>query len=316
MDLSVTVPMGASSVTFKNPVMSAAGTFGNIVEYLDAFDITRLGAVVANSFLPWQGEPNRCRRFAHTESGYLSAFGINNMTLERFIAEILPRLPAEEVPVFVDLKAPTRAQLVEMIQACVESKRIAGVEINGNFPYAGRDEPSYWDNPAENEDMFRALSAAADGKVMLWSKAATSAKIIIEDFTSASERGGADGTVLFNAIPGARIDIERRAFVCGSTGYGGYSGSGVKPFALWRCVQAARVANRTVIASGGITTAEDVVEFIMAGAHIVQIGAASMSRPDYFPRLLDDLHALLERLGIASLDEIRGCARVEAAPEA
>jgi dihydroorotate dehydrogenase (NAD+) catalytic subunit len=315
MDLSVTVPMGAGSLTFKNPVMAASGTFGNIVEYLDIFDITRLGAVVSNSFLPWQGEPNRCRRFAHTENGYLSAFGINNMTLEHFIAEVLPRLPAEDVPVFVNIKAPTRAQLVGMIRACVESGRIAGVEVNGNFPYAGRDEPSYWDNPAENEAMFRALSAAADGKVVLWSKAATSAKMIIEDFVSGSERGGADGTVLFNAIPGARIDIERRAFVCGSTGFGGYSGSGVKPFALWRCVQAARVASRPVIGSGGITTAEDVVEFIMAGAHMVQIGAASMSRPDYFPRLLDDLQALLERLGVRSLDEIRGCARVEAAPE-
>lgn len=314
MDLSVTVPMGASSVTFKNPVMSAAGTFGNIVEYLDVFDITRLGGVVANSFLPWQGEPNRCRRFAHTENGYLSAFGINNMTLERFIAEVLPRLPAEEVPVFVDIKAPTRAELVDMVGACVESGRIAGVEINGNFPYAGRTEPSYWDNPAENEAMFRALSAAAGGKVLLWSKAATSAKMIIEDFVTASERGGADGTVLFNAIPGARIDIERRTFVCGSTGFGGYSGSGVKPFALWRCVQAAQVATRPVIGAGGIVTAEDVVEYIMAGAHLVQIGAASLSRPDYFPRLLDDLEALLERLGVASLDEIRGCARVEVAP--
>lgn len=119
--------------------------------------------------------------------------------------------------------------------------------------------------------------------MLLWSKAATSAKMIIEDFVSASERGGADGTVLFNAIPGARIDIERRTFVCGSTGFGGYSGSGVKPFALWRCVQAASVAKRPVIGAGGITTAEDVVEFIMAGAHLVQIGAASMSRPDYFP---------------------------------
>ena len=316
MDLSVTVPMGTGSKTFKNPVMSAAGTFGNIVEYLDVFDITRLGGVVANSFLPWQGEPNRCRRFAHTENGYLSAFGINNMTLERFIAEVLPRLPAEEVPVFVDIKAPTRAELVDMVSACVASGRIAGVEINGNFPYAGRSEPSYWDNPAENEAMFRALSAAADGKVLLWSKAATSAKMIIEDFVTASERGGADGTVLFNAIPGARIDIERRTFVCGSTGFGGYSGSGVKPFALWRCVQAAQVATRPVIGAGGIVTAEDVVEYIMAGAHLVQIGAASLSRPDYFPRLLDDLEALLERLGVASLDEIRGCARVEVAPVA
>jgi len=314
LDLSVTVPMGARNVTFRNPIMTAAGTFGNIIEYMDVIDITQLGAVVANSFLPWQGEPNRCRRFAHTEHGYLSAFGINNMTLDRFIAEILPHLPAEEVPIFVDIKAPTRAQLVQMIRACVASGRIAGVEVNGNFPYAGRDEPSYWDNPANNEDMFRALSAAADGKVVLWSKAATSAKMVIEDFVSASERGGADGTVLFNAIPGARIDIHRRAFVCGSTGFGGYSGSGVKPFALWRCVQAAQVATRPVIGAGGIVTAEDVVEYIMAGAHLVQIGAASMSRPDYFPRLIDDLRELLERLGIASLDEIRGCARVETAP--
>lgn len=154
MDLSVTVPMGTGSVTFKNPVMSAAGTFGNIVEYLDVFDITRLGGVVANSFLPWQGEPNRCRRFAHTESGYLSAFGINNMTLDRFIAEALPRLPAEEVPIFVNIKAPTRAQLVEMIRACVESGRIAGVEVNGNFPMPAAANPPTGTIPSRTRRCF------------------------------------------------------------------------------------------------------------------------------------------------------------------
>lgn len=311
MDLSVTVPKGDGSVVFKNPIMTACGCFGNIVEYMDAFDITRLGAAVSNSFLPWEGEPNRCHRFGHTESGYVSSFGINNMTVEQFIAEVLPRLPAEDLPIFVNIKAPTQAQFVEMIEACVESGRIAGVEVNGNFPYAGRDEPSYWDNAQRNEQMFKVLSKAAAGRVLLWSKAPTSSKVVIEDFVPASERGGADGNVIFSAIPGAHIDIERRTFACGLTGFGGYSGSGVKPFALWRCVQAAQVATRPIIAAGGITCARDVIEFIMAGAHMVQVGAASMSRPDFFPRLIDDLYATLDRLGVSSLDEIRGCARVD-----
>lgn len=306
MNLKVTLPTSQGELVLKNPIMSAAGTFGYAIEYEKAMDLKRLGAIVPNSMALTDGQPSTARRFYQSDYGFISSFGANNISYKTFIHEILPRLPYETTPVFIDIKAYDLEELTEFVSILSEVKELAGMEINLNCPYGNFAVPSYWKNEEQLKEMVRKVKAAAGSKI-LWFKAPT-AEYPVQQVVSAVQDNGGDAFVSFNALGGYSVDIETRKFRCGSFGGGGYSGPGIKPYAMMCAHNSSKAAKIPVIGGGGIVCARDVLEYIMAGAHAVQIGSANLMSPDFMERLIEELQELMDKMHIESLDEIRGCA--------
>lgn len=306
MNMKVTLPTSKGDLVLKNPIMSAAGTFGYGIEYADAVNLECLGAIVPNSMAMTDGAPGAAKRFYQSDYGFISSFGSNNISYKVFIKEILPKLPYETTPVFMDLKAYDLDELKEFVSVLSEVDELAGLEINLNCPYGNFKVPSYWKDIEKLTEMIREVKKAAGDKI-LWFKAPT-AEYPADRIVSAVQDNGGDAFVSFNAIGGYGIDIWKRKFRCGTNGGGGYSGPGIKPYALMCAHNSSKAAKIPVIGGGGIICAEDVIEYIMAGAHAVQIGSANLMRPDFMARLIDDLGELMVKMGIESLDEIRGCA--------
>lgn len=298
-----------TQIVLKNPIMSAAGTFGHGIEFSEALDLRRLGAIVTNSFAITEGSPSPAKRFYRAEYGLISSFGANNMPYQRFLKEILPRLPHEETPVIMNLKAFDINEMAEFVSILSNVEELAAIEVNLNCPYGNMAVPSYWKRPETLESLLQTVRHAA-GKKPLWIKAPT-AEYPFAEVVRAAARCGADAFVSYNALGGCAIDVATRKYRSGTFGGGGYSGPGLKPYAV-SCTRAcASAGGIPIIGAGGIVSADDVLEHIMAGAHAVQVGSANLMRPDIMVRLIDALEARMDELNIADLREIRGCAAVE-----
>ena len=264
----------------------------------------RLGAIVTNSFSIKAGSPSPARRFYQDDYGFVSSFGANNMPYKRFLAEILPRLPHETTPVIMDLKAWDMEEMAEFVAILSEVEELAAIEVNLNCPYGNMAVPSYWKDPATLDALLAKVRAAA-GQKPLWIKAPT-AEYPFADVVRAARKNGADAFVSFNALGGCAIDVATRQYRSGTFGGGGYSGPGLKPYALSCARACAGVAGIPVIAAGGITRVDDVLEYLLAGAHAVQVGSANLMLPDVMIRLIDGLEVRMEELGAADLDAVRG----------
>ena len=298
--MHVTCNVKGREIRLKNPLMTAPGSFGNILEYKDFVDLEKLGALIPNSMLKEDGSPNGINKFLMVPHGYLSSFGPNNMGVATFIREVLPLLPEGSAPVIIDIKARSIEEMAESVALAAKEEKIMAVEINLNCPYAS-PQPHYYQNP----EMFKKLileARKAAGEKLLIAKA-PGGTYPMAPMAQVLEDGGVDMFVPFNCVDGCAVDIRTRK-VQG----GGYFGPGIKPLALSRLREAASVFHIPVIGAGGITCAEDVMEYIMLGAFAVQVGSANLTRPDFMMGLLKDLERLTEELGIKSLDEIRGCA--------
>lgn len=305
MDLSVRIPMGNGEFRMKNPVMPAAATFGNLVEYKEIVDLERLGAMLPNSLSVRQGSPSKARKFHADDRGIISSFSLNNITVREFVQELLPELPFEATPVVVDLKGYDKEEMWQAAEEAAAAYGVAAIEVNLNCPYGHPGAKPYWKDLKELEELVRGVKQVSAGKPV-FAKTATS-EVPLGEVIHACADGGADAFVSFNGLSGGcGIDIRNRCFQCGGGGMGGYSGPGVKPYALGRTVNAVKCRRLPVIGAGGITCASDILEFIMAGAYAVQVGSANLKRPDAMFRMLEDLECLMEELGIENFDEIRG----------
>lgn len=306
-NLKVTLPTPQGDLVLKNPIMSAAGTFGYAIEFEKAMNLECLGAIVPNSMSLTDGQPSQAKRFYQADYGFISSFGANNISYKTFIREILPRLPYETTPVFMDLKAFDMNEMEEFVAILSEVRELAGLEINLNCPYGNMAVPSYWKNIDQVTELIIRTKKAAGDKI-LWFKAPT-AEYPVNEIVAAVQENGGDAFISFNALGGYAIDIETRKFRCGSWGGGGYSGPALKPYAIMCTHNSSKNTKIPVIGSGGIVCAKDVIEHIMAGAHAVQVGSANLMRPDFMARLIEELEALMDQMHIESLDEIRGCAK-------
>ena len=298
--MQVSCKIREKEFVLKNPVMSAPGGFGNVVEYKDLIDLQALAAVIPNSLMKNCGGPNGINKFLTTPYGYLSSFGPNNMSLEMFIRQEIPNLPENVPPVIVDIKARSMEEMGESVAMAAETEQIAAIEINLNCPYAS-SEPLYWKDWEKLDGLMRIVRKAAGDKPVI--AKAPGGIYPMEEMARVLEGAGTDMFVPFNCVDGCAVNIWKRTLQSG-----GYFGPGIKPLALSRCREACSVFHIPVIGAGGITCAEDVIEYIMVGAFAVQIGSANLTRPDFMIRLVKDLETLTDKLGIDSFDEIRGCA--------
>ena len=293
--------MDIAGITLKNPVMPASGTFGSGQEYSGFVDLNRLGAVVTKgvSLVPWEGNPTP--RIMETASGMINAVGLQNPGIEVFIRRDLPFLRQFDTKVIVNVCGSTVADYL----GAVERLSVQGIdmlEINISCPNVEHGGIAFGQEPRMVEYITKEIKKKAAQPV---SMKLTPNVTDITEIAKAAEAGGADALSLINTITGMRIDVKKRAF-CVANKTGGLSGPAIKPVALRMVWQTCRAVNIPVIGMGGIQTAEDALEFIMAGAAAVAVGTANFRNPYAMPEIIGGLEKYMEENGIRDLKEIRG----------
>ena len=300
--------MGKLNVTLcgipmDNPVIPASGTFGYGYEFAELYDIGCLGTF---SFKGTTREPrfgNPAPRIAETEGGMLNAVGLQNPGIDQVLAEELPRLrELYTKPIIHNISGFSMDEYVECCAKADASPHTDLIEVNVSCPNVHHGGMSFGTDPNMVYDVTRAVKAVCKKPVYL--KLSPNVTDIVS-IAKACAEGGADGLSLINTLMGMRIDLKRRAPILANT-TGGLSGPAVFPVALRMVWQVYEAVDLPIIGMGGVSSAEDVVEMMLAGATAVQVGAANLTDPMACKTIIDDLPGVLERLGVQDINELIG----------
>ena len=288
-------------VTLNNPVMTASGTFGAGEEYSEFVDLNRLGAVVTKGVanVPWEGNPTP--RVAEVYGGMLNAIGLQNPGIDLFIERDIPFLKKYDTRIVVNVCGHTTAEYIEVVDRLADQP-VDLLEINISCPNVKEGGIAFGQNPKMVEDITREIKAHAKQPVIM--KLSPNVTDITE-MARAAEAGGADGLSLINTLTGMKIDINKRTFALANK-TGGMSGPAIKPVAVRMVYQVANAVKIPVIGMGGIMTAEDALEFILAGATAVSIGTANFINPDTTIRVIEGIEAYMKKYGVEDIHELIG----------
>lgn len=299
-----TVKLGP--LTLANPIITASGTFGYGLEFLRYGDLSALGGICLKgiSLAPRAGNP--MPRIAETPCGMLNAIGLQNVGVEKFLKEKLPYIPAGAT-LIANLYAQTPEDFGELAAIFSGEDKIAALEVNISCPNVREGGVQFGQDPHMASAVVNAVKKRSGTKPVMvkLSPNVTDVRVIAK----AAVDAGADMLSLINTLSGMAVDIRTRKSRLANV-VGGLSGPAIKPVALRMVHQVAQSVNVPVIGMGGIVSAEDVLEFILVGAHAVQVGTYNFMRPDNAFRLVDEVRALAESLGIASWDDYRGTLKV------
>ncbi len=296
-----------AGLQLKNPILTASGTFGYGAEFAAFGDLASLGGMVVKGVSLERRRGNPLPRIAETPSGMLNAIGLQNSGAKHFLSHSLPRLPWQDTAVFVNLYAQSREEFAALTAMLAEAPGVAGFEVNISCPNVNCGGMIFGQTPEAAAEVTAAVAGAANGKPVLVKLSPNVTDIVA--IAEAVEAAGADALSCINTLTGMAVDLRTRRPRLGNI-IGGLSGPAIKPVAL-RCVwQVAQAIRIPVIGIGGITTAEDVLEFILVGATAVQVGTANFLRPDTAFRLVRDSEALARELGLTSWADLRGRLRV------
>ena len=299
-DLRVSI----GSMLLKNPVMPASGCFAH--EYADAMDLSRLGAVVTKSVTPKRRIGNPVPRVAETDSGMLNSIGIPSSGLLYYVDNIVPHYKNVAAPLVASVSADTAEEFAAACQA-LSVPGVAAIEANISCPNIEADGRAFAMTP---QDTHRAIAEIKrHTRLPIWAKLTPNVTDIAE-IARAAEAAGADAVVVANTLLGMAIDTETRRPKLGNV-MGGLSGPAIRPVVLRMVFQCARVVKIPIIGCGGIMTAEDVVEYLLAGATAVQVGTASFLDPAAMIAVIDGLQAYCERHGVARIAELTGAVRID-----
>ena len=273
-----------AGVELKNPVMTASGTFGSGAEYGEFVDLNRLGAVVTKGVanVPWPGNPTP--RIAEVYGGMLNAIGLQNPGIDVFAGRDIPFLKQFDTRIIVNVCGRTTEDYLEVVERLGEEP-VDFLEINISCPNVKEGGIAFGQDPRAVEAITRAVKAKAKQPVIM--KLSPNVTDISE-MARAAESGGADVVSLINTLTGMKIDINKRTFALANK-TGGMSGPAVKPVALRMVYQVACAVKIPVIGMGGIATAEDALEFIMAGATAVSVGTANFFNPSATVEIADGI---------------------------
>ena len=292
----------------KNPVMTASGTFGSGLEFAPYGDLSALGGIVVKGLSLCPREGNLVPRIAETPSGMLNAIGLQNPGVEHFITEILPQLPWREVPVFVNLYAQSPEEFGELASVLAGVEGVAGLEVNISCPNVKEGGILFGQCPKSAAEVSRAVADNAGNKLVMVKLSPNVTDLA--EMAKAVEDNGAQVISCINTLSGMAVDVASRKPRLANI-IGGLSGPAVKPVAL-RCVwQVCNAVKVPVIGIGGVCSALDVLEFILVGAHAVQVGTANLLRPDAVFNIASELPALMQSLDIGNLDEFRGSLNIQ-----
>ncbi|GFM36554.1 dihydroorotate dehydrogenase [Desulfovibrio psychrotolerans] len=305
MDMRLNLP-GLPDFSFRNPILTASGTFGYGLEFAPYGDLTTLGGIVVKglSLAPRAGNP--MPRIAETPCGMLNAVGLQNSGVESFLRDKLPKLPWRDVPVIANIYACDPAEFAELASILAREQGIAAIEVNISCPNVKEGGILFGQDAQAAARVTEAVKRVAGDKPVIIKLSPNVTDIAT--IARAVEDAGADMISCINTLSGMGVDIRTRKPLLANI-IGGLSGPAIKPVAL-RCVwQVCRAVTVPVIGIGGITSAEDVLEFMLVGAHAVQVGTANFLRPDFSFRLVNEFTELLNKLGIADLEDYRGSLR-------
>jgi dihydroorotate dehydrogenase (NAD+) catalytic subunit len=300
MNLSVKI----AGVEFKNPVMTASGTFGSGMEYSEYVDLNQLGAVVTKGVanVPWPGNPTP--RIAETYGGMINAIGLQNPGLDTFVKRDIPFLKQYDTKIIVNVCGKTEEDYVDAVEKLGEQP-VDMLEINISCPNVKEGGIAFGQNPASAEKITKAVKRVAKQPVIM--KLSPNVTDITE-MARAVEAGGADAVSLINTLTGMKIDINRRTFAVANK-TGGLSGPAIKPVAVRMVYQAANAIKLPIIGMGGIASAEDALEFIMAGATGVSVGTANFNNPFTTINVIDGIKEYMQKNNIEDISELIGCVK-------
>ena len=291
-----------AGVTMKNPVTTASGTFGSGAEYGEYVDLSRLGAVttkgVAN--VPWPGNPTP--RVCETYGGMLNAIGLQNPGIDVFVERDIPYLKQYDTRIIVNVCGHTTEEYLEVVERLADQD-VDLLEINISCPNVKEGGIAFGQNPKLVEQITAEIKKKAKQPVIM--KLSPNVTDITET-AKAAEAGGADALSLINTLTGMKIDINRRRFALANQ-TGGMSGPAVKPVAVRMVYQVAHAVKLPVLGMGGIRTAEDALEFIMAGASMVAVGTANFNNPTATVDVIEGIEQFKKEHHIEDINELIGC---------
>lgn len=291
-----------AGVTFKNPVMTASGTFGSGMEYAEFVDLNRLGAVVTKGVanVPWPGNPTP--RVAEVYGGMLNAIGLQNPGIDVFLERDIPFLKQFDTKIIVNVCGRTVQDYVEVVERLGEEPAVAMLEINVSCPNVKEGAIAFGQNADALSGITREIKRHARQPVIM--KLSPNVTDIAE-MAKAAEEAGADALSLINTIMGMKIDIRKRKFALANR-TGGLSGPAIKPIAVRMVYQAAHAVKIPIIGMGGIANGEDAVEFLLAGASAVSVGAMNFADPCTTEVVLDGIECYMRRYNVENLSDLIG----------
>ena len=297
MNTKVTI----AGVPFKNPVMTASGTFGSGMEYGEFVDLNRLGAVVTKGVanVPWPGNPTP--RVAEVYGGMLNAIGLQNPGVDVLTERDIPFLKQYDTKIIVNICGKTVEDYLEVVER-LGDEPVDMLEINVSCPNVKEGAIAFGQKTEALYDITSQIKKKAKQPVIM--------KLIpnvtdIAEMAKAAEAAGADALSMINTITGMKIDIYRKKFVLANK-TGGLSGPAVKPVAVRMVYQAAQAVKIPIIGMGGIATAEDAVEFLLAGATAVAVGAMNFVNPYATVEVIEGIEAYMKQTGVDDVNALIG----------
>lgn len=293
-----------AGVELKNPVMTASGTFGSGAEYSEFVDLNRLGAVVTKGVanVPWPGNPTP--RIAEVHGGMLNAIGLQNPGIDVFVKRDIPFLKQYDTKIIVNVCGKTTEDYIEVVER-LGDEPVDMLEINISCPNVKEGGIAFGQDPKAVEAITREVKRHAKQPVIMkLSPNVTDITVMAK----AAEAGGADVLSLINTLTGMKIDINWRTFAIANK-TGGMSGPAVKPVAVRMVYQVANAVKLPIIGMGGIATAEDALEFLMAGATAVSVGTANFYNPYATVEIAEGIENYMKKYQIDDVNQLIGCVK-------
>ena len=297
-DMSVAI----AGVTFRNPVMTASGTFGSGMEYADFVDLNRLGAVVTKgvSNVPWEGNPTP--RVTEVPGGMLNAIGLQNPGVDVFIERDLRFLEQFSTKVIVNVCGHTVEEYLDVVERLADEKRVDMLEINVSCPNVKQGAIAFGTRADALFDITQKVKKVARQPIIM---KLTPNVTSIAEMAKAAEAGGADAISLINTITGMKSDVEKQKFVLANK-TGGMSGPAIHPIAVRMVYEAYHAVKIPIIGMGGISSWQDAAELMLAGATAVAVGAMNFHDPYLTEKVADGLEDYASRHGLDSISQLTG----------
>ena len=291
-----------AGITLKNPVMTGSGTFGSGMEYGEFVDLNRLGAVVTKGVVnvPWPGNPTP--RVTEVYGGMLNAIGLQNPGIEVFCERDIPFLAQYDTKMIVNVCGKTVEDYLEVVDRLATEKAVSMLEINVSCPNVKEGAIAFGQKADALYNITSEIKKHAKQPIIM--KLSPNVTDITE-MAKAAEAAGADAISLINTLTGMKIDIHKRKFALANK-TGGMSGPAIKPVAVRMVYQAAHAVKIPVIGMGGIATAEDAIEFILAGATAVSVGAMNFVNPYATVEVVEGIERYMEQYGVENLTDLIG----------
>jgi dihydroorotate dehydrogenase (NAD+) catalytic subunit len=303
----MSVAMTVCGIDFRNPVLTASGTYGYGIEFENLVDLNALGGIVVKGLSKEPIHGNPAPRLWEATAGMINSVGLQNIGVREFVAQKLPGLRRFKTPVIANVFGYAAEDYLEVVQILNDAEGVAAYELNVSCPNTKHGGLAFGVDEAALADLVARVKTIARRPVVVKLSPNVTA---IAPFAKISEQNGADAISLVNTFISLALDARTRKARIGA-GFGGLSGPAIKPIALRMVHEASKAVKIPVIGIGGIMTGEDAAEFLIAGASLVEVGTANFIDPAAPVRIARELEALLPELGVTSPDQLIGTLRLQ-----